>query len=334
MERIMAVYDMDPVYAQRFADVANQKERIPLTVVPFTTLEALKEYAATHTVEILLASVSVPEEQIKDVRAKFIVRLAEGEAADTARYFPNVYKYQPVDSVLREVMSCYCEQPIENSLVLLRKRARVMGIYSPIGRCLKTSLALTLGQQLARDGKVLYIGLEEFSGFSRLLGEQCRNDFSDVLYYFRQGDFNVMRLKSLVYAWKEVDYLPPVRYPEDLEQMTGEEAGNLLEILASEMGYEYLIVDVGRLGRNMNPILEACDVIYMPIREDGVSAAKLEEFDDYLGAAGRQHLRERIKQVKLPDCKSLGRRDTYMEQLLWGEMGDYVRRLLKGVPWR
>ena len=27
MEKIMAVYDVDPAYARRFADVTNQKER-------------------------------------------------------------------------------------------------------------------------------------------------------------------------------------------------------------------------------------------------------------------------------------------------------------------
>ena len=56
MEKVMAVYDVDPVYARRFADVVNQKEKIPFEVIPFTTLENLKEYAAKHGVEILLVS--------------------------------------------------------------------------------------------------------------------------------------------------------------------------------------------------------------------------------------------------------------------------------------
>ena len=46
--------------------------------------------------------------------------------------------------------------------------------------------------------------------------------------FFRQGDLTVMRLRSIVYTWQEMDYLPPVRYPEDLEQMTGEETGKVI----------------------------------------------------------------------------------------------------------
>lgn len=40
--RIMAVYDVDPFYADRFADFVNQKEKVPFTVMAFTTLERLK----------------------------------------------------------------------------------------------------------------------------------------------------------------------------------------------------------------------------------------------------------------------------------------------------
>jgi len=334
MEKIMAVYDVDPVYARRFADVANQKERVPFTVIPFSNLETLREYAGKHPVEILLINVSVPREQIEGIAAKSVVTLAEGEVVEASDSFPSVYKYQAADSVIREVMACYCEKPAQNPLVILGRKARVLGVYSPVGRCLKTSLALTLGQQLAKEGKVLYVGLEEFSGFSRIIDGQCKSDFSDVLYFFRQGELNVMRLRSIAYTWKDMDYLPPVRYTEDLEQMTGEEAGRLMEKLASEMGYEYLVADIGRPARNVIPMLECCDVIYMPVKEDGISSAKLEEFEEYLETCGHQALRERIRRVKLPYHSSFGRRDAYMEQLLWGELGDYVRQLLKGVPWR
>lgn len=219
-------------------------------------------------------------------------------------------------------------------MVVLGRKARIVGIYSPLGRCLKTSLALTIGQQLAKEGKVLYVGLEAFSGFSRIIDGQCRSDFSDVLYYLRQDGLNVMRLRSLVYTWKDMDYIPPVKYPEDLEQMTGEEAGSLIERLSGQMGYEYVIVDVGRMGIELMPVLRQCHIIYMPVKEDGVSSAKLEEFDEYLDVTGNSDIREKVRRVKLPYHSSFGRRESYMENLLWGELGDYVRQILKGMPWR
>ena len=331
MGKIMAVYDVDAGYAQKFADVVNQREKIPFTVIPFTSLETLKEYGQGHSIEILLVSGAVPRDRIEGISARTVVVLAEGEIVPAEENYPRVYKYQSADSVIREVMSYYCEKP-QSMFVAVGKRARVMGIYSPVSRCLKTSLALTMGQQLARDGKVLYISFEAFAGFTRLIDSGCRGDLSDILYFFRQDNFGIMRLKTMVYSWKDMDYIPPVRYPEDLEQLTGEEAGNLLESLASECGYEYVIADLGQTLCNIVPVLERCDVVYMPVKEDCVSAARLEEFDEYLQVSGQEKLRERIQRVKLPYHSSFGRKDTYLEQLLWGELGDYVRRLLKGMP--
>ncbi len=330
MEKIMAVYDVDPQYAKRFADVTNQKEKVPFTVVPFSSLEALEDYARKHRIEILLISGAVLPEQVGEIPAGTVVTLSEGEKLPSADAYPCVYKYQSADSVIREVMSRYCDQPAEDLFTIIGKRAKVLGVYSPLGRCLKTSLALTLGQELARDGKVLYLGLEEFSGFSQLFCEEIKNDLSDVLYFLRQGGFNVMRLRSLVYTWKDMDYIAPVRYPEDLEQMSGMEAADLLEKLATETGYGYVVADIGRPARNLAPILDNCDVIYMPVREDSISAAKLAEFDQYLELTGRQNIQEKIQRVKLPYGSSL-RQGNCLDQLLWGEMGDYVRKLLRGV---
>lgn len=335
MEKIMAVYDVDQGYAQRFADVVNQKEKAPFTVVPFSTLELLREFAKTHRVEILLISSAVSRQQVEGIEAGAVVTLSEGEMVPTAEEdYPAVYKYQSADNVVREVMARYCEQPGEEMYVMLGTRSKVLGIYSPLGRCLKTSLALLLGQQLAREGKTIYVGFEEFSGLQQIIGGEHKYDLSDVLYFLRQESFSVVRLRSLVYTWKDMDYIAPVRYPEDLEQMSGDEAAGLIEKLASESGYEYIVVDVGRMGRNLMPILERCDVIYMPVRDDSMSSAKLNEFDRYLEATGHQAMTEKIKRLKLPFRNSPRQGADYLEQILWGELGDYVRRLLKGAVWK
>ena len=42
MKRIMGVYDVDPFYADRFAEFANQKEQIPFTAIAFTNISKLQ----------------------------------------------------------------------------------------------------------------------------------------------------------------------------------------------------------------------------------------------------------------------------------------------------
>lgn len=330
MEKVMAVYDVEPRYADRFADVINQKEKVPFQVVAFTTLEALKEYAKGHTIEILLISSAVPKEMVREIPAGQVVVLADGEVVPAPEEYPSVYKYQSTDSIIREVLAHYCEHPKTAEYVIVGQKAKILGVYSPIGRCLKTSFCWTLGQQLGKTGKVLLVSMEEYSGFSRLVGEEMQSDLADVFYFYRQGNCSFARLSSMIYTWGNLDYIPPVRYPEDLGQITGEEMGDFLTRVAGESAYEILVVDMGNAGRQAIPMMGVCDAVYMPVKDDCVSAARLEEFEEYLRAAGRTEILEKIQRLKLPYHSGFGRRDTYLEQLMWGELGDYVRQLVKG----
>ena len=327
MIRVLAVFGMDPSYGERFADYVNQKEKIPFTAMSFSSVEKLRQYGEEHVIEILLADEDA-RELVRDVKAKQIMVLCQGELVEEKEEFPAIYKYQSGDCVVREVMARYCSQPMEPALALLGSRAVVIGIYSPVNRCLKSSLALTMCQQMARQEAVLYMNLEEYSGFSRLVCGDYRADLSDVLYLYRQGTYNWMRLKSMVHNWGSMDYIPPVRYGEDLSQVTPEEMAMLIDRIARESGYDKVVVDVGQMGRGALPVLSVCDVVYMPVREDCVSAAKIEEFEEYLEAADDGSVRERIQKLKLPRMGSVIRREGYLEQLLFGELGDFVRQLL------
>lgn len=330
MKQTMAVYDLDPCYADRFADFVNQKEKVPFAVMAFTSLEALREYGKTHRIAILLVGSSIAEEELETIPADRVIRLADGKGSAPKTSGTQVYKYQSTHSIIREVIGYYCEDSEAVVTPDWGNRARIIGVYSPIGGCGKTSFAWTLGQQLGKEGKTLFLSLEEYSGFSQMVQGEGSGDFADVMFSFRQGAYNGVRFGSMIQNRGSLDYIPPVRYPEDLCQMNGEETAVLLQKIAEESHYEAMVVDVGNRGRSALPILEACSAIYMPVKEDPVSVARLEEFDTYLEVSGHSELKERIKRLRLPKTPIVARGEDYLEQLLWGELGDYVRQLLKG----
>ena len=105
---------------------------------------------------------------------------------------------------------------------------------------------------------------------------------------------------------------------------------HLIDRIAREGGYKKIVVDVGQMGRGALSLLSICDAVYMPVKDDLVSMAKLEEFEEYLGEADQTDVKGRIQRLKLPENSTVLRGENYMEQLLWGELGDYVRRLLNG----
>ena len=58
--------------------------------------------------------------------------------------------------------------------------------------------------------------------------------------------------------------------------------------------------------------------------------AKISAWQEYLELCGRAYLWERVQMLKLPRPGTVWQAETYLEQLLWGEMGDFARNLLKG----
>ena len=329
MKRIMAVYDVDPFYADRFAEFANQKEKTPFTAVPFTSLARLRTFAEQQPVELLLVGDDVNVGELEGIRIGQIIRLSDTGMQEEDGT-PSVYKYQASDNVLREVMACYQVKAEPAAFTVVGTKSAVIGVYSPVGRCGKTSFCLTLGQVMARESKVLLLSLEEFSAYSRMMGSEYGGSLSDLLYYFRQGEYSRLRLGSVLYSWNGLDYVPPVTYAEDLKEVTGEEIAQLVSRIAQEGTYDTIILDLGHFGKGVEALLEVCGVIYTPVKEDSISVAKLEEWQAYLAASGRSHLWERVQKLKLPKMRSVAAAEHHLEQMLWGEMGDFVREIVSG----
>jgi hypothetical protein len=66
----------------------------------------------------------------------------------------------------------------------------------------------------------------------------------------------------------------------------------------------------------------------MPIQEDLVSQAKLAQYEKLLRMLELQDILEKTKKIKLPLQALQKNGGNLTQQLVWGEMGNYVRRLL------
>jgi cellulose biosynthesis protein BcsQ len=331
MKRIMAVYDVDLFYADRFAEFANEKEKTPFTAVAFDSMDKLRKFTEQQTVEVLLVGSRVPEDNLAGLKVGQIIRLSEDGRElqeGTGTTGSVIYKYQSSDAVLREVMTCYQVRAEQTPATVVRLKSDIMGVCSPSGRCGKTGFCLTLGQELAKGRKVLYLNLEDFSGLSAMMGVDFQGTLSDLMYFYRQGEYSRIRLDTVLYSWGGLDYVPPVRYAEDLNEMPGEELAGLVRAIAGDGRYDVIVLDIGHLCRDAEALLELCSVIYAPVGDDCVSEAKIEEWKRYLEESGRGHIRDRLQILRLPVPKGKNRIDTYLEQLRWGGMGDFVRNLL------
>ncbi len=328
---ILAVCDLEAAYACNFVEYIQHKKNIPFEVRAFTGVQPLLELASARHIDILLISDKAICEEVKVLDIGQIVILSEGVHDPALDRYPSVYKYQSSDVVIREVMNCYGAWEAQASGINMPKpKTRLLGVYSPVGRTAKTSFALTLGQILSRTHAVLYINLEEYAGFEQLLGCEYENRLGDLIYYIRQGNAGIaLKIAGMVQTISNLDYLPPVLSPMDIQNTTIDEWLCMLRQVEENTAYDTVILDAGDGVNDLYTLLNQCETVYLPVRNDVMSAAKLQQFEQLLRMWDFTDLLERMQKVKLPYHRTLKRGKEYLDELVWSELGDYVKELLR-----
>ena len=330
-KQIFAVCDLEAEYARNFMEYLNRKNNLPFEVQAFTSVESLISYAKETHIELLLISVEAMCGEIRELDIGKTVILTEGNRPEELNAYAEVYKYQSSAEIVREVMACYGEEKIlfPAQSTALKRKTEILGVYSPLGRCLKTSFAWTLGQILSEEKAVLYLNLEEYSGFEELMQKNFSCTLSDLLYYVRQKDPGIIiRLNSMVQNVGKLDFVPPVPSPEDIRGSSWQDWEYLFQELMLHGSYEVIVIDFGNGTEELFQLLDMCQVIYMPVCTDPVSKGKLRQFENLLNKRDYSEILTKTVKMHLPFFQDGSETDNYPESLVWSPLGAYVRELL------
>ena len=110
-------------------------------------------------------------------------------------------RYQSSTDIMRAVEEIYGRK---RGLPLTAGRAartgtELVGVYSPISRCMKTSFAVALGQLLARKKSVIFLSFETCSGFEQILHMRYEEGLADALFYIKENKARAMeRIRPLL----------------------------------------------------------------------------------------------------------------------------------------
>lgn len=329
---IFAVCDLEVDYALNFMDYLNKKKNIPFEIQAFTAVENLIDYGKDTHIELLLISGRAMCREVRELDIGKIIILSEGVHPPELDQYPSVYKYQSSSEVIREVMECYGTEKKTDAgaFPVLKKTTEILGVYSPLGRCLKTSFALTLGQILARERAVLYLSLEEYSGFEELLGKGFAHNLSDLLYYVRQDHSNLLhKMNSMIQTINNLDYIPPVQMPGDIRGTSWQDWERLFQMISQDSSYEVVVLDVGCGIEDNFQLLDLCKKIYMPVLSDVVSQSKIAQFENLVRIWDFPQILEKTIKINPPFHVVYEPFSGYIEQLMWSELGDYVREMIR-----
>ena len=324
-KRILAIFDGEESYAYRLMEFMSEKTNLPFEIYIFTSESKLFSCAKIKDIECLLVSENVYSKEVDSLKITHIVILSEsGENLNKALHHIN--KYQSCENILHEVVEYYTNQS-ENVPTALRvglKKMKIIGIYTPIGRCLQTTFSLTLGQMLAKQYKTLYLNFEIYSGLGRMLSRSFNSDISDLMYYFTcSREKLAYRMESMVETVNGLDFIPPVEIHQSLAGIRGSQWLDLFQEIEKNSEYEFLILDLTDGIMDLWDVLRNCNYIYTIYREDGIAMAKLEQYEKALESLDYSDIAAKASKWKLPVFKQLPLR---FEELTYGELAGYIKR--------
>ncbi|MBR5658154.1 MAG: hypothetical protein IKX10_02000 [Lachnospiraceae bacterium] len=332
MKPLVGILDHEKDYGERLAAFIAKQPSVPFDVVLFSSAEKLREYMRSKTPDLLLLGLG-SEDVPDDIGAAPTMYLTEEKPAGAAAD-DSIWRYSGAQEILRQLslrIRPAGAHPGEG------ERLQIFTVYSPATRCRKTEFSIALAGRMSDRARTLFITFEEYgyipSGTE--LTSEAMTDLSDVIFYIGQGAF-AGKLPRFLQMVEGLEFIAPVRCPQDIRTLDGAEAVALIRTLAAEGKYDCIVVDAGYALGDVRPLLAASDRIFVPSRHDVISTARVEAFRSFLVASGCTQEAEKLEVMYLPDggepteqpYVGLSERQAFFLHVFEGELMEHADRVL------
>lgn len=327
-KRILAICDTEADYAYRMLEALKARNELHFEIHAFTGLSNLLSFDKHDNIECLLITESAYSDKVKELHVPYVFILNESGIAIEENHFYNINKYQAAEHIVNDMMIYYVDKKVilPRKINGLKTTTKIIGIYSPVRRCLQTTFSLTLGQILAKKSKTLYLNYESFSGFSQISGRNFRADLSDMVYLFEcVKEKFIYKLSTITEQINGLDFIAPAAVYPDMMNIPGKLWTELLRELREQSDYEYLILDLTDYVNGLFGILEECDWIYTITKGDLYASAKIDQYEKLLYELDYNTIVTKTHKLDLPVFKNITLKH---DEMTYGEVAAYIRENL------
>jgi len=328
---ILVICDSELEYAYHLMEALGRREDLDCEIRVFSGADKLCCHMADTPVSVLLVAESAYSKEIEKLSIERIVILQEGKDPPRAEQgidekYPAISKYSSVSSIVRMAMEGTILSGMSGRHSTHQTPVRLIGIYTPVRRCLQTTFAFVTGQILARSHRVLYLNFETYSGLGTMFDRSFSAELTDLLYFLNASPQKLLaKLYQMVENINGMDMCPPAFCGTDISQLKEEEWMKFLDVL-EESRYEYILLDLSDAVQGLYEILRRCRRVYTITREDGFAMAKIDQYEKVLKMAAYEDVLKKTKKLPLPLFKKLPRSLYHMTT---GELAEYAERMLK-----
>ena len=153
-----------------------------------------------------------------------------------------------------------------------------------------------------------------------------RGSVSDLLYF---NDCAREKLAGQLRLMTEnaggLDFLPPMKSFIQLRSIKAEQWMDLFRTIEKVTDDEYCILDLTEQAEGVLEILRQCDYVFTITREDGISQAKLRQYEEVLKSTQYEDIFMKTRRCRLPVFREL---PGNLMTLTHGELADCVQRII------
>ena len=220
-------------------------------------------------------------------------------------------------------------KPARKYLLCVKQKLQVLAVYSLAENEMQLPFAVTLSSILSENEKVLLLDLQENSGLSQLMGEFYSSGMEELLVMAESGKYSKSRMVSCIGHLDRTDVVYPLGNTECLCEVKNLTYQKLFQILAQEMNYTTIVLNLGSRFMGFFELLGSCQKIFLMKSRGGLGQWREKEFLTEIQKRGEERLSENLREIQLPlvaspvvSCERL------VEQWKWNEFGDSIRRMM------
>ena len=324
---VIAICDSERSYAEHLMEYLRRQLSLNYDLEMYTSAGKLLELCDPKTVLLLVVAEREYGPSLEKAGFSEILVLNES-GSYLGEDVVNFSKYQSmatIASIVRQM--CAMSDKAAPGSIRHAGPMHIIGVYTPITRCLQTTFSMTMGQILARKGRVLYLNFENYSGLEYMLGRTFHGTVADLLFFNDVAKEKLAgQLQGMVENLGGMDFVPPMKSFIELRAIQGSQWLELFRTIEQVSEYEYLILDLSEQTDNLFMILRECEQIFTIVRDDPISLAKITGYEALLREGGCEDIATKTRRWQFPVFREL---PAVMDNLTHGEMADCVRKALK-----
>ncbi|WP_026651364.1 hypothetical protein [Butyrivibrio proteoclasticus] len=326
----LAICDSEEVYCRRLDEYLRNNLGLSFDIYSFTGVDLLNDFARDNEIALLLSSekefLTLQKNGVKDICSNIIVldeqqrSVVCEDSCDEGMLVEHVSKYQPAKGIVDEILS-FCTKAPKGFEGLgnyqTHANGRLIGFYTPHKGAGQTTLARKVAQRLSERGKTIFLSLESFSALTFALGGESKENLSDLLYYADcERDKFCLYLERIKTNVEGVDFIAPAKTASQIKEIDHTRFKNLYDLIVSEGGYNYVVLDMTDYPEGFLDILRMCDDVITITRNGEADNFVLGMYEDVLRENSYEDVYLKTFKCQVPDQRESSRYNSVVDSII------------------